>query len=182
MPKTGSPIFEESGFKVDLSTVDWFRFSECPGYKEIKGLHLKEMDFGWWDSSSNRLILLELKGVELWSGPGAFTTPPHKHLIDNLRDKITDTLLMLSAAWLQTNKGNEIRECLPASVREFHDLSGLSFIVLVDTPESSRPLLGVVKDAVNGKLAGKVRLFDVKNVAVLDLIAAQKMGLPVAQA
>ncbi len=36
-----------------------------------------------------------------------------------------------------------------------------------------------VKDALNRELAGRVRLFGVRNVTLIDFDQAQKMGLPV---
>lgn len=55
----------ESDFEVSISEETSFRFAENPGYQKVSGIGLKEMDVGWWDNANNKLIFLELKGIEI---------------------------------------------------------------------------------------------------------------------
>ena len=49
---------------------------------------------------------------------------------------------------------------------------------MIDTPASRSPMLTAVKDAINKQLAGRVSLFGVRRVTIVDLEIAQKM-LPI---
>jgi hypothetical protein len=63
--------FEESGFRVTAPDPA-FRFADLVSYRALSGQHLKEMDVGWWEKAPNgteRLLLLELKGMSVWQTP-----------------------------------------------------------------------------------------------------------------
>lgn len=169
----------ESGFKVTITEENSFRFCENPVYKNLSSLSLKEMDIGWWDITDSKLFLLELKGCDIWREFDKSEDSAHKYLLKSLKGKITDTLLMLAAVWVETGKGKELKIFLPNHIHQYPSDGNLIFIVLIDTPISRKPLLLSVKDAINRELAGRIRLFNVKYVTLVDFDTARTMGLPV---
>jgi len=169
----------ESGFKFVVPEKTSFRFAECTTYQDLCGLSLKEMDIGWYNSSTGKLMLIELKGHELWDEFDQSKDSAHHHLVAVLKGKLTDTLLMLAAVWVETGTGKALKVCLPAEVHGYPGDGNLKLIFLIDTPPSRRSLLTPVKDAINRELAGRVRLFGAQRVSLVDFETAQKMGLPV---
>ncbi len=169
----------ESGFKVTLSKENSFRFCESPAYQRLSGLSLKEMDIGWWDTTNSKLILLELKGIDIWQGFDKYKDTAHDYLVKSLKGKVTDVLLMLAAVWVKTEIVKEIRTSMPTHIHQYQGDGSVKFIFLIDTPASRKSLLPPVKDAINKELAGRVRLFGVKHVTLIDFDIAQKMGLPI---
>ncbi|MFQ5673875.1 MAG: hypothetical protein ACE5G9_12345 [Nitrospinales bacterium] len=140
---------------------------------------MKEMDIGWWDPTKSTLFLLELKGNEVWQGFDKNKDIAHDHLVKSLKKKATDVLLMLAAVWVKTNIGKKIRPTLPKPIHRYRGDGSIKIIFLVDTPTSSIPLLLAVKDAVNKEIAGRVRLFGVKNVTLINFDEAQNSKLPI---
>lgn len=171
----------ESGFKITVPEDMSFRLSENSAYRNLAGLGLKEMDIGWWDSANNRLVFLELKGTEIWQGFDKSKDTAHAHLVKSLKAKVSDVLLMLAAMWVETDIGKTLRASLPNHVHQYHGDGSLKLIFLIDTPSPRKPLLVPVKDTINKELAGRVRLFGVKHVTLVDFDTAAKMGLPVAR-
>jgi len=169
----------ESGFKITVLAATSFRFCESPAYKKISGLSLKEMDVGWWDSSTQSIILVELKGIGIWNELYKTIETASGHLVSVIRDKATDTLLMLAAIWTGTKNGNDFKADLPSKIHSYPGEGNIKLIFLIDTPPSRRPLLASVKDVVNKGLAGRVRLFGIKSVILVDLETAIKMALPI---
>ena len=99
----------ESGFHV-IAPRPAFRFADCSYYQSLSGKNLKEMDVCWQDVAPNgaaRLIVLELKGITVWSTVPDDPTKPHEHLVKTCVAKATDVLLMLAAAWLKTVWGQQ---------------------------------------------------------------------------
>ena len=169
----------ESGIKVTADSATSFRLADLEPYRKLSGLSLKEMDIGWWDGSASRLVLLELKGSEVWD---AFDSPmkdAHDHLVANLGSKAADVLMLLAATWLGTTRGAELKGLLPKEVQSYPGDGRIKLVFLVDTPASRRPLLVAVKDELNRKTAGRARLFGIRHLTVVDLDVAVKMGLPV---
>jgi hypothetical protein len=173
--------FEESGFRV-TAPAPAFRFADLASYRALSGRHLKEMDVGWWEKSpngTNRLLLLELKGVTVWQSPPDDPSKPHEHLIRTCIEKATDSLLMLSGAWTPTAWGQGLARELPAQLVPYPGDGAIKLVFLIDIPTGRRELLLAVRDELNGRLAGRLGVFGLKSVSVIDLEAAQKMGLPV---
>ena len=168
----------ESGFKVSLPKDLNFRFCEMPVYQSLSGKSLKEMDLGWWDEVKGRLILLELRGNEIWDGFDIHLTAGD-YLVSSLTGKANDVLLMLAAAWSETELGLEIKSHLPNNARRYNGEGSLKLIFLIDTPVSRKPLLLPVKDELNRIMAGRTRLFGVNHITIVDFDTAVKMGLPV---
>jgi hypothetical protein len=179
MPGHRNREVTESGFKVSCPHASSFRLADLEPYKRLSGRCLKEMDIGWHDSKKGHLILLELKGSEVWDAFDEDRSTAHEHLLDNLSGKATDVLLILAAVWTQTDFGKDLSPQLPADARIYPGASNLKLIFLVDTPASRTALLGPVKDELNRVLAGRVSLFGIKRVTLVDFDRAKNMGLPV---
>jgi len=169
----------ESGFEITVPTENSFRFSENSAYQRLSGLGLKEMDIGWWDTANNKLILIELKGIEIWQGFDKAKDSAHKYLVEALNGKVTDVLLMLAAVWVKTGIGKEIGTDLPNHTHQYRGDGSIKLIFLIDTPPSRQSLLLPVKDAINKAIAGRVRLFGINHVTLINFDVARKMGLPV---
>jgi len=86
---------------------------------------------------------------------------------------------MLAAVWVETIIGKGLKKSLPGHACQYQGDGSLKLIFLIDTPTSRRALLLPVKDAINRELAGRVRLFGVKHITLVDFEIANKMGLPV---
>lgn len=171
-------VYSESPFEVDLPADDSFRFQDIPAYKRLKGRHLKEMDFGWWDLDRHTLWLLELKDYQGMS--------PQERLPSNLlavlRGKAKDTLLMLSATWLATSTGREIARSLPQSCKRWPGLRAkikMVFVLRV-TKKHRKADLAPLRDKLKEELRGALELFDAPDAQLLDHNTAMKLvGLPI---
>jgi hypothetical protein len=175
--------FEESGFRVSAPDPA-FRFSGLESYRSLSGRQLKEMDVGWWETTpdgKNRLLLLELKGMEVWHSRPDDPMNPHEHLIRTCVEKATDTLLMLAGAWIPTTWGQQLARGLPPQAHPYPGDGALKLVFLIDIPAGHRELLHAVRDEINGRLEGRLGVFGIRRVSVIDFESAQRMGLPVAR-
>ncbi len=171
----------ESGFKVSWPRSSSFRFADLAPYQQLSGCCLKEMDVGWYDVAKGHLVLLELKGSGVWDAFEKDIPTAHKHLVQNFEGKATDVLLILASVWAQTDFGNSLAPLLPVNARTFPGASRLKLIFLVDTPPTRAPLLGAVKDELNRVLAGRVSMYGIRRVTLVDFERARGLGLPVAR-
>lgn len=169
----------ESGITVKVAGDESFRLQDSPTYQRLSGLNLKEMDVGWWEPSQGVLVLMELKGEGLWEEGG----PERRSWrLDSLERKANDTLLILGSVWSETRTGLGFAEQMPPEARAFPGENNLRLVFVIDTPESRREFLPVVKEELNARLAGRLRLFDVRRVAVMDVDSAASRGFPVSRA
>lgn len=172
-------VLRESGVEVRVPPGG-FRFCEVAAYRSLSGQGLKEMDVGFWDPARARLLLLELKGREVWDAPPPAV--PHEHLVEVCVQKAVDTLLMLSVAWIGTTPGQALRSALPPEAQAYPGDRRVKLVFLIDIPDEKRELLLAIRDELNARLRGKLALFGIPNVTVVSLEVAQKMGLPVQRA
>jgi hypothetical protein len=134
------------------------------------------MDYGWWDNDGKTLWLLEVKGEKVWE-PGS-----HERLIPSLRQKILDSLLMLSAMWSGRSPGTDLALELPEPVRMASQIDQVRLVVIIPTPDKRKPLLSAVSAKLNQLVSGEIGLFGIRRVSVLDAGNAITLGLPVAVA
>lgn len=172
--------YTESGIEVRLPDGQGFRFSECAAFQRLSGKHLKEMDFGWWDAPRSRVLLLEVKGREVWDEVWKRKdTSPTEHLVAVLERKAIDSLALLSAVWLQTHEGASISAEIPTEAHSFPGDGRLVLAFVLDTGVNDRALLSAARDRLNERLAGRLALVGTRNAIVADVEGAARAGLPV---
>jgi len=168
-------IYKESGLVITLPDDEHFRFQNCQAYKQLSGQNLKEMDFGWWQTEKNTLWLIEIKEYD-------HLRPAEKlpdFLLDNFANKATDSLLMLATIWARTNQGLKLATCLPAKFHQFPSRLKIFFILKIDEA-IFKSQIEHLKDKLKNRLRGRLALFDIKPVALVDHLTAIKCSLPIA--
>ncbi|WP_445630204.1 hypothetical protein [Nostoc sp. DSM 114167] len=172
------PIYEESGLRITLPDGESFRFQDCPSYQILNGKNLSEIDFGWWDASKDTLCLLEVKD---YSGLSPSERLP-QHLLDKLINKVTDTLMLLSSVWFASLQGQQICSDLPVSCQTFPikpKKIKIVIILKINSDIKIRDELSPIKTRLKDKLLGRLQLFDIKHVTLVDHETAIKMPLPI---
>jgi len=161
-------IYQESGLRLTLPEGKHFRFQDCQAYKSLSGQNLKEMDFGWWQEDKNILWLFELKD---YANLTLNECLPN-HLLDNLITKAMDSLLMLAACWAKTGKGREFLSCLPSPVQNFpmhpEQLKLKLFFILKIDVNMFKDEIDALKYELNNRLRGRIALFNIKHVSLVD--------------
>lgn len=162
-------IYQESGLRFDLPDGQHFRFADLAAYKAVSGLSMKEMDFAWIEGG--RLFLLEVRsyaqvgttltGADFLPAQGQATPFRFQALID----KVTDTTLMLLAAWAGTAWGAQLRADLPTAART---PLPLKLIIAVELPPTLTMHLQGLRDSLNARLQGRVGIADVPRIALVD--------------
>jgi hypothetical protein len=162
-------VYEESGLRFDLPDGMHFRFADTGSYRPLSGQFLKEMDFAWLHQGS--LVLLEVKDFTMTRAALAATDfvpakdQPNPWRFDELVKKITDTLLMLTAGWGETEWGRKLAAELPAGARK---ALKLVLAVGLDMPADLKVHLPALRIALNDQLRGRLKLVDVQSVALMD--------------
>jgi len=171
--------YQESGLLIGLPDGDSFRFQDNTAYQKLKGQNLAEMDFAWWDASNSTLYLMDVKDY-------SHLTPSEKlpePLLEKLIAKVTDSLMILSSAWIGTNQGQQIKIDLPTSCQSFPlKPNRLKIIFVLKIKNSSlKAELSPLKTRLVNRLQGRLALFDLRNVTLIDHEIAINMGLPITE-
>jgi len=173
--------YQESNLTVTLIDGEHFQFESCATYITLKGQNLKEMDFAWWNSTTNTLWFLELKdfsrltlGQQL---PDDF--------INKLAKKATDVLLMLSSMWINSLKGQQLCTDVLTLCPVFptaHRQLKLIFVVKLGPHHQPQLHLDPLQIELRNYLRGYISLFDltINDVLLIDPSTATSFGLPVA--
>ena len=162
-------VYTESGLRFDLPDDQHFRFADMAPYKSLSGRNLKEMDFAWVSNGS--LIVLEVRSYEQVTSTltGADLMPvkgqPMPHRFEALIDKVTDSLLMLLAAWAGSTWGQQLKASLPAAARA---IMPLKVVIAVELPASLKVHLPALRDGLNARMQGRAGTVDVRRVALID--------------
>lgn len=162
-------VYEESGLRLELPDNAHFRLAATASYRPLSGQYLKEMDFSW--VHEGKLVMLEVKDFSQTTAmltasdfvPGKNQPAPWR--FEELVGKITDSLLMLLAAWSGTAWGKSLSAELPAGSRK---PVKLILAVALDLPANLKVYLGVLKTALNDRLKGRLKLAGVEAVALMD--------------
>ena len=174
----------ESGFEMSLPCEISFRFCEMPRYKKLYGAgSLKEMDIGWWDEDKRHMLLIELGGEGTWKKfeQAGVRGKPKESLVNELAAKFTDSLLMLAAAWAGTEAGQELKESLPRDAHAYPGTQRIRMIFLLDTPSAHKRSLLIVRKMLKRRLEGKVQLWGLLPIEVIDYDSALKLNLPISR-
>src|SRR5262249_30280382 len=144
----------------------WYRWQDRPYFVEhCKRFGVQEMDFGFCDLEGRILHLLELKD---YSRPGEL--PPA--LVDELVQKATDCLLLLGSIWHGLPHAEGLKRDLH---EEWHQkpvhAGGLRLIFVVKLAEQShRADMQPMLDKLRNKLAGRLELFALRQIATVELL------------
>lgn len=159
----------ESGLSLNLPDGQHFRFADLPAYRKLSGQHLKEMDFAWLDKG--KLFLLEVRsyaqvtttltGADFLPVKGQAAPDRYQVLVD----KVTDSLLMMLAAWADSAQGQNLKKSLPAGARA---RLPLKLVIAIDLPANLVVHLQGLRDSLNERLRGRTALADVRNVVLID--------------
>ena len=173
--------FEESGIRMDFPDCNWFRFCDMPTYASLSGQNLKEMDCGWRDSEQGVLWLIELKGEEVWLSESTqmmrqckqierpSLSRPTPKLMHTLLVKAVDSLLILGSIWSGTGTGNNFLNYLPSELSSYPGDGNIELLFVIDTPPSRRGLLTAPRQQLNRLLQGKLGLYNIRRIEVLDV-------------
>ena len=162
-------VYIESGLRLNLPDGQHFRFADLPAYQAASHLHLKEMDFAWVDGG--KLFLLEVRSYAQITTTltGADFVPtkgqPAPHRFQALIDKVTDSTLMLLAAWAGTGWGQALHAAMPAAAQT---RMPLKLVVAVDLPGALAMHLPGLRDSLNARLQGRIAVADVPRVVLID--------------
>lgn len=170
-------IIEESNIKLSFPDEQQvFRFENCAGYKEVKGIGIKEMDVCWYDAPNNALYLIELKN---W-GDGILTeekdgvlnqeeiskkrTGIYKSRLHELVEKSKDASHMLAAMLLKTSQGERINNCAPFKINKattFHFINIINW-----TNQDITPIMSIYTE-YKRRFAGYRKLFSYRTPIIL---------------
>ena len=171
-------IYEESGLHITVPR-DSFRIQDLSSYKELCGKHLKEMDFCWLDNDNGNLYLMEVKDYSNLYGKEGL---PY-YLLDELKEKTIDSLLLLFSVWLESRKGREIANEIPDTIRKFkisqHNLKIIHIIKIERDKKDIIQALHTLKYRLNQLLSGRLALFNIRSVILIDHNTAADRGLPI---
>lgn len=162
-------VYIESGLRLELPAGHHFRFADLAAYQSLSGQHLKEMDFAWIDAG--KLFLLEVRSYAQITTTltGADFVPrkgqPVPFRFEALIDKITDSTLMLMAAWADTAWGQQLKAQLPALAQV---PLPMKLVVAVELPAPLAIHLQGLRDSLNARLKGRISVADVPTVVLVD--------------
>lgn len=166
MATISTTTYHESGLQVTLPNGEHFRFATLPSYIPLKGQHLKEMDFAW--IHQNKLIILEVKD---FSGIAVL---PYQKLLDNLINKVTDSLMMLLSGWSSGAWGSAFAPQLPIAAQA---PVPLILAVALDLPADLHVHLSALRTALNARLKGRLQLANVQSIALMDYMTLRRNSL-----
>lgn len=125
------------------------------------------MDFGWWDSTKETLSLLEIKDY-------SHLTPTQRlpdHLLEKLINKVTDSVMILASVWSGTLQGQKFYTELPTSCQIFpiHPKKvKVIFIFKISDEIRIKQELTDIRDKLRNKILGRLMLFDITNLILVD--------------
>lgn len=165
---TSVQFIDESGLRLGFP-ADSFRFQELLAYRALSGQSLKEMDFAWHHNS--RLHFLEIRDYRRLEGtlnlddlvPASKESLPRR--FSQLIDKLTDSLIIMLSVWAGTQRGNLIASELPVAAQ---GLTSIRLVIALGLPAHLSIHMGVLREAINARLRGRVALADISRVSVLD--------------
>ncbi len=159
-----SQLIEENGVKVRFPDNNYFQFSTCRAYNDIKSQGVKETDVGWFDLANNTLWLVELK---------AFDNPLNlkykkqdlsdgsivEHWISELVDKSIHAICMSN-----TNR-SETQSCLPQIP---DNNTKINIIHLLKVMPGQDVFLGPMTDKLRNKLRAYTAIFNISAITIIS--------------
>lgn len=181
-------VIEESGMRIEYPDSNSFRIGELDAYKRLSGKHLKEMDLGYWDAEKETLWLVELKGEsdrllevadehhkETQTGDESIRLERCSRFTHDLMLKTLDTLLIMASIWSGTDEGLNIGEEIPEAIRQYPGHGNVKLAFVIDTAAERKHLLNILKDHVNTRLEGRLALFNIRRITLVDIDTASRL-------
>lgn len=142
--------FDESGLSFRCSGRSAWRQADLPSYKQLSGLKLKECDLSFYSSAQNIIWHIELKGkngLHRESDKGYA-----ERIVGPLVEKTADMLLMMTLTRFSHGVGFQMKSELPEEVRRKLSTARHKFLMFVDLPSESIPLLNQLQDDFRKRL------------------------------
>jgi len=176
------PTVTESGITLNFPNENFFRFSNCQGYKDIQN-NFKEMDCCWYDQSKDILYLIELKGwkdnklneenepnfdkqkiVEMKNGIMQY------HIYD-LFKKSVDSLFMFISILLGKPYASQIQACSPFSISNH---TTIKLLTIVDWQETDTTYISAIHSSYRAKFSSYAKLLGIRTYLVMTKEQAQR--------
>lgn len=152
--------FKESNITLNFADTNFFRFSDCNGYKVLSGNNFKEMDACWYDTQKNLYWLIELKDFSLVS---LHEPTGIKALVADLVKKAVDSLCMLlSSKHTYPHWNNDNLPIVPNTETTF------KFVTIIHCSSSQKPNIQHIHNAFRDKFKPYAQLFGINFYAVLE--------------
>lgn len=159
--------FTESGITLNFPTNTWFRLQDCKTYKDNSGYHFKEMDACWLDAASNIFYLIELKD---FTNASLETNQNIEQCVRDMVKKSIDSLQMINATLLSTNKGVQFQNEIQCPLRQSIIYK---YISIIKIKEEQKGYLNTIKDKYNNSFKAYADLFDIQYYSVISYEAAK---------
>lgn len=173
----------ESSVTLDFPDNNYFRLSNCDGYKAIQN-NFAEMDACWYDQSKDILYIIELKNWENnilteESDPNytseeiqAMKSGISTYRIRNLLKKSVDTTCMFMSILLGKVNGSKIQQCSPFTISNNTTIKLLSIINWTDIDST---YISNINTQYKSKFNAYAKLFDIKTFLVLPKDKASEL-------
>ena len=154
-------IFTESNITLNFPDDNFFRFAQCPGYRELSKDHFKEMDACWYDTDNNLYWLIELKDFSL---AALNTDTIEKRSWDMVKKAVDSMCMFLSSKHIYplATKLNPCLSSVPDSLTQFR------FVTIVHCDTLQKPDIQLLNEKFRNKFKPYATLFGITNYAVIE--------------
>ncbi|PAC33423.1 hypothetical protein [Flectobacillus sp. BAB-3569] len=168
-----SQLIDENGVRVQFPDNNYFQFSTCQNYINIKSQKVKETDVGWFDISNNILWLVELKAFDNPNNPRY--RPQNLHDQD-IMAKWIDELVTKSIHAVCMACSNRVgtQTCLPQLPNH---QTRINIVHLVKVVPNQSSYLSFMQDAIRAELMAYKAIFNIAGILVLDYDSARQQNL-----
>lgn len=166
------PRFTENGISVNFSS-NYFQFENCSEYKKISGLGVKEMDFGWIDTTNDVLWLIELKGYINPNPQNMRFQETDLSQPNIIEQKINELLLKsIHSVCMIDNQRSDTKNCIPINYNS--DLK-IKLIHILNIKKEHIVHLNGMSAKLNSEFAAYKAIFNIDTIIVIDYDSAKKL-------
>lgn len=163
------PGFTESNITLNFPDNNFFRFSDCDGYKRLSGNYFKEMDAGWYNAQENLYWLIELKDYSLANLSVVLTI---EEISNDIVKKAIDSLCMLLSSKHAYPFAPHLNLCLP-QVPNSNAI--FNFITVVHSDRSQRVNVQLINEKFKRRFRPYAQLFGIKFYSVIEHTSAARI-------